>query len=205
MAVDGPAECQHLMEATFVAAFFVHFDVPGYWQWMTTLGVDELAEACGHYGRLVSATIDSDARFLSKAPAHALYGAALPVTFPDMWVIRTHRPAESAVPSLANLVALYRRMFSRNVSNDRIGHLALDVFRLGGQRMIEMQERVRPGRAIDIDYLRFVADPVGTSMAVFDRLGLATSGDVEDRLRRRLSVERVHKRSAASYSLHQFA
>jgi hypothetical protein len=70
--------------------------------------------------------------------------------------------------------------------------------------MIEMQERMRPGRAIDIDYLRLVADPVGTSMAVFDRLGLATSGDVEDRLRRRLSVERVHERSAASYSLHQF-
>jgi hypothetical protein len=204
MAVDLPAECQHLMEATFVAAFFVHFDVPAYWQWMMTLSVDELAEACGHYGQLAAIATHREARFLSKAPAHALYGAALPVTFPDMWVIRTHRPVESAVPSLANLIALYRRIFSRNVSRDRIGQLALDVFRLGGQRMIEMQERMRHGRAIDIDYLRLVADPVGTSMAVFDRLGLETSGDVEDRLRQRLSVERVHERSAASYSLHQF-
>jgi hypothetical protein len=204
MAVDLPAECQHLMEATFVAAFFVHFDVPAYWQWMMTLSVDELAEACGHYGQLAAIAIDREGRFLSKAPAHALYGAALPITFPDMWVIRTHRPVESAVPSLANLIALYRRIFSRNVSRDRIGQLALDVFRLGGQRMIEMQERVRPGQAIDIDYVRFVADPVGTSMAVFDRLGLETSGDVESRLRQRLSIERVHERSAASYSLHQF-
>jgi hypothetical protein len=204
MAVDGPAECQHLMEATFVAAFFVHFDVPGYWQWMTTLGAKELAEASGHYGQLVAAATDGDGRFLSKAPAHALYGAALPITFPDMWVIRTHRPAESAVPSLANLVALYRRMFSRNVSKDRIGQLALDVFRLGGQRMIEMHERLLPDRAIDIDYLRFLADPVGTAMKVFDRLGLQTSGEIEGRLRRRYTAERVHERPAASYSAHEF-
>jgi hypothetical protein len=204
MAVDLPAECQHLMEATFVAAFFVHFDVPGYWQWMMTLSVDQLAEACGHYGQLAAIAIIREGRFLSKAPAHALYGAALPVTFPDMWVIRTHRPVESAVPSLANLIALYRRIFTRNVSKDRIGQLALDVFRLGGQRMIEMQERLRPDQAIDIDYVRFVADPVGTAMAVFERLGLETSRAVEERLRQRLRVERVHERSAASYSLHQF-
>ena len=204
MAVDLPAECQHLMEATFVAAFFVHFDVPAYWQWMMTLSVDQLAEACGHYGQLAAIAINREGRFLSKAPAHALYGAALPVTFPDMWVIRTHRPVGSAVPSLANLIALYRRIFTRNVSKDRIGQLALDVFRLGGQRMIEMQERLRPDRAIDIDYVRFVADPVGTSMAVFERLGLETSRAVENRLRQRLRVERVHERSAASYSLHQF-
>ena len=70
--------------------------------------------------------------------------------------------------------------------------------------MIEMQGRVRPGQAIDIDYVRFVENPVSTSMAVFERLGLETSKGVEDRLRRRLSIERVHERSATSYSLHQF-
>jgi hypothetical protein len=204
MAVDQPAECQHLMEATFVAAFFVHFEVPAYWQWMTTLGVDDLAEACGHYGQLAALAASQEGRFLSKAPAHALYGAALPIVFPDMWVIRTHRPVESAIPSLANLVALYRRIFSRNVSKERIGHLALEVYRLGGLRMIEMHERLQPDRAIDIDYLCFVADPVGTSMAVFDRLGLATSRAIEDRLRQRLQAERVHARSAAMYSLHEF-
>lgn len=204
MAVDGPAECQHLMEATFVAAFFVHFDVPGYWQWMATLGVAELAEACGHYRQLVAAAAGSDGRLLSKAPAHVLYGAALPVTFPDMWVIRTHRPAESAVPSLANLIALYRRIFSRDVSNNRVGHLALEVFRLGSQRMIEMHDHVQPGRAIDIDYVRLVADPVRTAMAVFDRLGIETSSRIEDRLRLRYRAERVHGRSATPYSLHGF-
>jgi hypothetical protein len=204
MSVDGPAECQHLMEATFVAAFFVHFDVPGYWQWMAKLGVEQLAEACGHYGQLVAAATGNDGRFLSKAPAHVLYGAALPVTFPDMWVIRTHRPAESAVPSLANLITLYRRIFSRDVSKDRAGHLALDVFRLGSQRMIEMHDHVQPGRAIDIDYVRLVADPVRTAMAVFDRLGIETSSRIEDRLRLRYRAERVHGRSATPYSLHGF-
>jgi hypothetical protein len=200
MAVDRPAECQHLMEATFVAAFFVHFEVPAYWHWMMTLSVDELAEVCGHYGRLAAFAANHEGRFLSKAPAHALYGAALPVVFPDMWVVRTHRPVASAVPSLANLIALYRRMFSRNVSKVRIGQLALEVFRLGGQRLIEMHERLRPEQAIDIDYVRFVADPVGTVMAVFERLGLEASRAVEDRLRQRLEAERVHARPDAVYS-----
>ena len=204
MAVDVPAECQHLMEATFVAAFFVHFDVPAYWQWMMTLSIDELSEACAHYGQLVANVAGQDRTFLSKAPAHALYGAALPVTFPDMWVIRTHRPVESAVPSLANLISLYRRIFSRNVSMDSVGQLALEVFRLGGRRMIEMHERLQSDRAIDIDYVRFVADPVGTAMAVFDRLGLVTSGAIEKRLQQRARIERIHAASAASYSLHQF-
>jgi len=204
MAADRPGECQHLMEATFVSAFFVHFAVPSYTRWMLSLGVDDLAEACSHYQRFVAVAATGDQRFLSKAPAHVLYGAALPQTFPGMWVIRTHRPAEAALPSLANLVALYRRMFSRTVDDEEIGRLALEVFRTGGRRMIEMHERLQPGRAIDIDYARFVADPVGTAMAVFDRLGLGTPPAIESRLRRCHARERVYARHPARYSLHRF-
>lgn len=130
--------------------------------------------------------------WLLKAPGHLFSLDALIAAYPDARLIQTHRDPLTVVSSLASHCAAVRQAFSDRYDPSEIGREWADAWRLGLLRTMTLRKQdPRLDQAIiDINYHRFINDPLDHIQRIYDTFALDLAPSVVDAMRRYLASHR---------------
>jgi hypothetical protein len=142
-------------------------------------------------------------RWLLKSPAHLWAVDSLVELFPDCCIIQTHRdPCEI----LASYCSMMASLMSARESFDKheLGRSVLDHLAHLLERGMAVRDRSDPARFIDVDYRRFVTDPMAAAERIYAHFSLPLSGATADALRAHVAANPQSKHGRHDYSLDEF-
>lgn len=202
-----PIECIFLTAHEFASEHWsgVH-DVPTYNTWL--IGTDLVPAYDWHRRQLsfLGQHDAPDAQWVLKAPSHLGALPALFATYPDAWVLQTHRDPARTLPSTISLMATLRWMRSDRVDVDRLSRtLVRGVAQLFAYVQTMRADGTLPDdRFVDVSYAALMRDPVATVRAVYDRIGRAWPDDFADRIRGYLATKPKAVHGVHQYGLADF-
>jgi hypothetical protein len=147
-----------------------------------------------------------DRQWVLKAPSHLGALPALFATYPDAWILQTHRDPLHTVPSTISLMATLRWMRSDTVDVDGLARtMARGVAMLFDAVVAMRADGTLPdGRFVDVHYADLTRDPVGTLRAIYDRTGRDWPDGFEDRIAAYLGAKPRAVHGAHRYSVEEF-
>lgn len=204
--VNQPDECNGLFENNFTNSliFFLRAHLPTYQKW---LHEEQDWDIAYQYYRsqlqLLSWKWPGE-HWLLKAPAHLFHLDSLLNVFPDACIVQNHRNPIEAIPSVASLTSIVRRVFSDVVEPTVIGQSCLDEIAIGINKAMKVRQNVSDKQFFDIQYKDLVQNPINTVKRIYDYFGYNYSKDMEKNLQRYIQKNRQHKHGVHRYSLEQF-
>lgn len=139
-----------------------------------------------------------------KKPSHSLFLEYLFKVYPDARVIWTHRDPFTATGSLCSLIQLSHYMFmgkpdfewlGKNYSWQQIQHC---------NRVMDFRDKHGEDRIIDVHYADMVRDPVGTTKALYAKLGDEWTTEAEAGIQAWVDDNPQDKFGVHEYKLAQF-
>jgi hypothetical protein len=179
-------ECVRMTAGDFRSMIFhTQYDVPRYDHWL--LHEADIAPAY-RWHRIYLQHLQSGHhadRWLLKSPAHLWHLGALMGEYPDAVVIQTHRDPLKVIASLSALVAHLRRMASDESSVATAAtEYCEDIFLGLDRSLIARQDgTLQADNVIDVQFADFMSDPFASIGAIYDRMGVPFTADVEQRMR----------------------
>jgi hypothetical protein len=195
-------ECVRITGGDFRSMIFAtQYRVPEYEQWL--LHEADMGSAY-RYHRLFLQYLQSAnpaERWVVKSPAHLWSTDALVHEYPDAFVVHTHRDPVRVVCSLASLIDLLRRLASDDVTLSEVAAEWVDDIALGLDRAVAARRdgTIPPGRAVDVYFRDFLADPMGVVGTIYERAGLELSAEAEHRMRAFLAENPQEKHGGHRY------
>ena len=122
---------------------------------------------------------DAEKRWVLKNPSHLFALDALMATYPDALVIQTHRPVETIMASMCSLAAHTAEGWSTTFAGDQIGADAMDTWSRGLERFNTARAKYDSRQFCDVDYHDLIADPLGTTAAVYRHFGLTMTDEAQ--------------------------
>ncbi len=144
-------------------------------------------------------------RWILKNPGHIGQLDAVSTVYPNATILHLHRDLRAVLPSYCQLIrAIYRDLFD-DYDPLRIGRQTLAYwgpeFRRHREQRQALQDRLN---IVDAPYRAVLDDAVGVAAGVFERAGMAMTGEMEKALKQ-WQVENVqHKHGKPSYSMEEF-
>ncbi|GGQ72778.1 sulfotransferase family protein [Couchioplanes azureus] len=188
-AADQVEECWRLLcQSMRSVSFECLAHIPSYSAW---LAAQDWAAAYRRHRRNLQliGLPDRDRRWVLKNPSHLFALDALLGAYPDAVVIQTHRAPRTAIASVCSLNARAARGWSERFAGATLGRGQLALWSRGVRRFLADRARHAPEHFVDVGYDHFVADPLGTVAAIYDRLGLPLTPQG------RSAMEALHARS----------
>jgi hypothetical protein len=167
---DQVEECWRLLTQSMTSVSFECLaHIPTYSQW---LGSGDWTAAYRRHRRNLQliGLPDRDRRWVLKNPSHLFALDALLAVYPDAVVIQTHRAPRVSIASVCSLNARAAAGWSDLVQGAVLGRAQLELWSRGLRKFAADRARHDPAHFIDVEYDAFVADPLGTVEAVYDRL-----------------------------------
>ena len=194
---DEADECRLLRVQSFTDFVLATSYVPAYREWL--MGAD-LGPTYARYGRNLRLIASGDERrWVLKCPGHLWGLGALLAQFPDARVVWTHRAPEEAIASTCSAYLPAAQSTEPTLPLEVFSGFHLERWRLA----IDRAERSRatwPSRQFhDVDYRRFVADPLGEVKRVYDHFEI----DLSDPARQAMRVWNEH-RPQGSHGRHRY-
>lgn len=110
--------------------------------------------------------------WLLKTPAHLFTLELVFQTYPEAWVIQTHRDPAKTMPSTLSTTALVQWLRCDDVALGPLRQAIEEVFAAGLNRTVEVRQGGQlPDRFVDVHFAELMADPVGTLSAAYRRMG----------------------------------
>ena len=169
-----PIECIFVTAHEFASEHWsgVHH-VPSYNKWLVR---HDLRDAYRWHRRHLEWLGQHDApgrQWVLKAPSHLGALPALFATYPDAWILQTHRDPLRTIPSTISLMATLRWMRSDVVDVDALARtMAVGVAMLFDAVAGMRADATLPdARFVDVHYADLVRDPVATLRGVYERTG----------------------------------
>jgi hypothetical protein len=172
MSADEVEECwQLLRQSLHAVAYETLAHLPTYAQW---LAIQDWTPAYRRYRRNLQliGLNDVGKRWVLKNPSHLHALDALMATFPDALVVQCHRPAETIMGSMCSLAEAATEGWSNAYVGATIGADSLDTWSRGLERFNSERAKHDPAQFCDVDYVDFVADPIGTVEGVYRYFGI---------------------------------
>jgi hypothetical protein len=150
---------------------------------------------------------DQDKRWVLKNPSHLVGLDAIMSVYPDALVVRTHRDPVVAIASACSLSAEATRGWSTVFTGEVIGRTQLDMLSKAVARFERERADHPAAQFVDVDYTRFVEDPVGTTRGIYAAFGLDWTPAVDEAVRaldsesRRGGRRPAHRYDLADYGL----
>ena len=171
-----PDEETLLLELTFSAMTrgqVQAYRTPSYVQW---LAGRSKGEAYGYLRMLLQYLQWQDGGgrgrpWIMKTPLHLGELPTLLETFPDALVVHCHRDPVQAIPSVASLVELARRVRSDDVDPLEVGSEMLDRFSSLIRHALEARESLPAERFIDLSFRAIVSDVKAVIAEIYSRTG----------------------------------
>src|SRR5581483_5970982 len=166
-------ECVSAMSFDFRSEeFTARYRVPSYVEWLTRCDMRPAYE----WHRLVLQILQrrfDDVHWLLKSPVHIHSLPTLFSVYPDAQVVFTHRDPLTVLGSVTSLIATMRYAHSDTVDFADIGCYHAELYGRALDRLVDLVDAgaLDAARVHHTHYDAFIADPVGTTTAVFDALG----------------------------------
>ncbi|XP_062508443.1 uncharacterized protein LOC134184713 [Corticium candelabrum] len=162
-----------------------------------------------YYDQKIDGIDPSTVQFVLKAPLHVVYHDVIRKVFPDAIIIRLHRDPVEVTASFCSMFTAIHKAYPTRHDHDptHLGKMKLKWVLLACNRMVE--EGVGEGM-IDVRYLDFKKDPVGTSAKIAAAVGLEHNEDVEQKIttylkERRRQPQGTNPHNPALYGLNPTA
>jgi len=138
-----------------------------------------------------------------KAPIHTTYLPDLVKQYPDARLVFTHRDPVTVVPSWTRFLESYLHWSFLDYACDRIkfGRYITDSLVLCAKRLLSFRTTLDKSQFIDIDYVSFTKDPVGTVKGIYDHFGLQVSDEFVENMKAWIRDNRQGKYGRREYSL----
>lgn len=143
-------------------------------------------------------------RWLGKTPLHLEHLDTLLATFPDAWIVHTHRDPARCVASLCSMLAHARGFFSDRVDPHEIGRQWLARTLRMVKRGTSARERIGERPFLDVHYRELLDDPVKVIHRICDGVGAPLPAEGDRKMRAFLAAHPQHEHGVHAYGLADF-
>ncbi len=197
-------ECISMTGCEFASLIFVsQFRLPSYQSWLTEQA--DLAPAYSFHRKFLQLLQwrHGGDRWVLKSGAHQWSLPTLAAEYPNATYIQTHRDPVRVLPSLATLFATVHRGMSDDVSLQQVAADWAESTLSALDRSVAARESglIPRHRVVDVDYVSFIREPVGTVRRIYDELGIPLSPATEARMRAFLAAHPSDAHGVYRYSL----
>ncbi|GIF22787.1 hypothetical protein BJ973_000854 [Actinoplanes tereljensis] len=170
-AADQVEECWRLLRQSMMSISFECLaHIPSYAAWLSTQDWTTAYQRHRRNLQLIGLH-DPGRRWVLKNPSHLFALDALLTTYPDAVIIQTHRAPQVAIASVCSLNTQACAGWSTVFTGQVLGRDQLATWSRGLREFASSRAKHDPSHFIDVDYDDFVANPLGTVEAIYDRLG----------------------------------
>ena len=139
--------------------------------------------------------------WLLKTPGHLATLPQLFATYPDAWVVQTHRDPCRTMPSTVSTTAMVQWLRSDHVDLERMSAVIGAIFSGALLGVIEQRRSgAVPQRFVDVHFQDLLRDPVATLRAAYEGMGREFSPGHAERVRRYLAEKPQGKFGKHRYS-----
>ena len=178
---DLPVECVTLTGPSFCG---------GHWPMVGTAGESDFPETYAFEKRFLQLLQYGAApkTWLLKTPGHVMTIDLVFATFPDAWVVQTHRDPVKTMPSTVSTTAMVQWLRSDRVDLATMVRLISGAFTYGLTSLTERRARGElPPRFVDVHFQSLLRDPVEAIRGAYHGMGRAFTNEHADRIRQYLA------------------
>jgi hypothetical protein len=122
-------------------------------------------------------------------------------TYPDAWIVQTHRDPAKTMPSTVSTTALVQWMRTDHVDVKLLAAVIAEVFSFALNRTVELRAHGGlPDRFVDVHFQDLMRDPVETLRAAYAKMGRPFGAAHADRIRRYLADKPKGKFGTHAYT-----
>lgn len=205
MGARLPQECVAITSYTFRSPqFHASYNVPTYQAWLL-----QRTQFDYEFHRTFLQYLQwrcPGERWALKAPAHLFEFDALFKTYPDAYIVHTHRDPLKIVASAASLTRVLRSVFSHRVDPVEIGLEVMERWSEGVVCAMKAREGQvhKQDRFVDVRYQEFIRDPIEMVRRIYAQVALNFTVEAETRMRRFLSANPREKHGEHRYTLEEY-
>jgi hypothetical protein len=194
---DLPIECVTLTVPSFAGPHWLMVAQPG-GEWAPDVDVNY-----DFHRRLLQVLQHGQPQrtWLLKTPGHLMTLESLFATYPDAWVVQTHRDPAKTMPSTASITALVQWMRTDHVDVDALVGAITAAFFYGLNHSVEVR-RDAPfrDRFVDVHFDHLLRDPVDTLRRAYAGMGRELDAAHAERIRAYL-----RDKPKGKFGTHQYA
>lgn len=140
------------------------------------------------------------ATWLLKTPGHVMTIDLVFATFPDAWVVQTHRDPVKTMPSTVSTTAMVQWLRCDEVDLPTTARMIDAAFAFGLNALAERRTKGElPKRFVDVHFQGLMRDPVATIRAAYEGMGRAFTSEHADRIRTYLA-----EKPRGKFGLHKY-
>jgi hypothetical protein len=143
--------------------------------------------------------------WLLKTPGHLMTLDLVFTTYPDAWIVQTHRDPAKTMPSTVSTTAMVQWMRTEHVDVGTLAAVIETLFgaALNGVALARAQGSV-PDRFVDVHFQGLLRDPVETLRAAYARMGRSFGAEHAERVRSYLAEKPKGKFGTHRYSAEEW-
>jgi len=193
---DLPVECVTLTIPSFCGP---------HWQMIAQVGdwTPDVETMYGFHRRLLQVLQygEPPRTWLLKTPAHLMTLESLFATYPDVWVVQTHRDPAKTMPSTVSTTALVQWMRTDHVDVPLLAQTIEMVFSYGLNHSVELRTGGPVAdRFVDVHFDGLMRDPVQTLTGAYAVMGRSLRPSHAERIRAYL-----RDKPKGKFGIHQYA
>ena len=166
-----PEECNFIWETTLrTVNYMAWWNVPSYTKLLYSSDMTPVYESHKRFLQHLQHRFHGD-RWVLKTPAHMAWLDTLLAVYPDACLIQCHRDPAKIIPSLANNLLQYRKLYSTLRPAGTYGMVELQARSLARVDAIRDQAPFS-GRFIDAHYADVQADPMAVVRRIYRHFGM---------------------------------
>ncbi|MCA1982058.1 sulfotransferase family protein [Nocardioides nematodiphilus] len=202
MDATSVEECWRVLRQTGKSIGFESLaNIPRYSAWLAGQDWTDAYERHRRNLQLVGLH-DAEKRWVLKNPSHLVALDALMSVYPDALVVVCHRDPVASIASACSLSAEATAGTSTTFVGETIGTTQLEMLSRSWRTFAAARPAYDQDQFVDVDYRAFVADPVGTISAIYDRFDIPWSAAAQQRVKEIDADSRTGKaRPAHAYEL----
>ena len=204
-----PDECIMLFANDLIGDYFTTFsDLPDYEKWLLKQDFRPQYERHKKQLQLLQYRYP-EKRWVLKAPAHLCRLRPLTHTYPDAFIIQTHRAPCEIIASATSMYLTAKSLFHHNIHPEILGVNTLESLgQIIDQSMVDRDQIEKDPNSrvkfIDVIYKDFVKYPIDTMRYVYAKCDQEWSHSIEQQLMTYLEENRQHKHGKHRYALEDF-
>jgi hypothetical protein len=174
---DLPVECVTLTAPSFCG---------GHWAMVGAAGAPDLVETYAFEKRILQLLQHGQPKktWLLKTPGHVMTIDLVFATFPDAWVVQTHRDPVKTMPSTVSTTAMVQWLRSERIDLPMMVRLINGAFSHGLNALAERRTRGElPNRFVDVHFQSLLRDPVATIRSAYQGMGREFTSAHAERIR----------------------
>ncbi|RMD85262.1 MAG: sulfotransferase [Candidatus Dadabacteria bacterium] len=143
-------------------------------------------------------------RWVLKTPHHLGFIEYLFATFPGARIVQTHRDPIQTIASVSSMYYALWKLAADDPDPHLVGRYCKEHYSQMLRHCMEVRDRMDPGRFLDVDYRRFVRDPLAEVRRIYEWLGLPLGEELIAQMQWWIEENRRDKRAPHEYTLEKF-